>query len=125
MRLEALVSDLIAIGVPGASIAHRTARFELRAAHGLADVEAGVPLHTDALLRVARVAKTYFGSLAALLASEGRLDRDDSDGAHALADYLPDPLGRIESTDRISVRQLLEHTSGVPDYFGEAIAPRW
>jgi CubicO group peptidase (beta-lactamase class C family) len=60
----------------------------------LADVDAGVPLRIDALLRVASVAKAYLGSLAALLASEGRLDLDDRDGAHALADYLPETLGR-------------------------------
>jgi D-alanyl-D-alanine carboxypeptidase len=124
-RLEGLVARLIDAGVPGASIAYRSPRFVLRAAQGLADVDAGVPLRTDALLRVASVAKTYLGSLAALLASEGRLDLDDSDGAHALADYLPETLGRVEYAERITVRQLLDHTSGVPDYFGEAIGPGW
>jgi D-alanyl-D-alanine carboxypeptidase len=125
VRLEGLLARLIADGVPGASIAYRSPRFELRAAQGLADVDAGVPLNTDALLRVASVAKTYLGSLAALLVSEGRLDLDNSDGAHALADYLPETIGRVQYAERITVRQLLDHTSGVPDYFGETIAPRW
>jgi D-alanyl-D-alanine carboxypeptidase len=120
-----LLASLTARGVPGASIAYRSPRFELRAAHGLSDVAAGVPLRADALVRVASVAKTYLGSLAALLASEGRLDLDDGDGAHALGDYLPETLGRVEYADRITVRQLLDHTSGVPDYYGETLGPRW
>ncbi|HYO97273.1 MAG TPA: serine hydrolase domain-containing protein [Polyangiaceae bacterium] len=123
--LESSALALVTSGAPGASLAYRTSRFQVRMARGLADTAAGVPLRPDALLRVASVAKPYLGALAALLATEGRLDLDNTDGAHTLADYLPQTVGRIEYADRITVRQLLNHTSGVPDYFGEAIGPAW
>jgi D-alanyl-D-alanine carboxypeptidase len=124
-QLERAAESLVARGAPGASIAYQTERFELRLARGLADIAARAPMSADGLVRVASVAKSYVGSLAALLATEGRLDLDNSDGAHALSDYLPETLQRIEHAERITVRQLLNHTSGIPDYYGESIGPAW
>jgi D-alanyl-D-alanine carboxypeptidase len=123
--LESSAQALVASGVPGAVFAYQTSRFELALASGLSDTQSGRQLRADALVRVASVGKTYVGALATLLATEGRLDLDNVDGRHALSDYLPETLGRIQYADRITVRQLLNHTSGIPDYFGEAIGPAW
>lgn len=48
-------------------------------------------------------------TVALQLVDEGRLSLDD-----AVADHLP---GVLPYDERITVRQLLSHTSGVPDYF--------
>jgi len=42
-----------------------------------------------------------------LLVNEGKVNFKDS-----IADYLPE----LEKFNEISVRQLLDHTSGLPDY---------
>jgi D-alanyl-D-alanine carboxypeptidase len=53
------------------------------------------------------ITKTFTGSLVLMLCEEQRLHLDDS-----LARWFP----RIAHADRISLRHLLDHTAGIPDY---------
>jgi len=53
------------------------------------------------------IAKTFTAALMLLLQEDGRLDLDDT-----LVRWFPG----VPSSDRISIRQLLNHTGGVPDY---------
>ena len=55
------------------------------------------------------ITKTFTASLVLLLCEQQRLQLDDS-----LARWFP----RIAHADRISLRQLLDHTAGIPDYGG-------
>jgi len=55
------------------------------------------------------ITKTFTAALVLQLRDEGRLTLDDR-----LARWLP----RITGSERISLRQLLNHTAGVPDYGG-------
>jgi D-alanyl-D-alanine carboxypeptidase len=55
------------------------------------------------------ITKTFTAVLLLQLVDEGRLDLDDS-----LARWFPG----IAHADRISVRRLLNHTAGIPDYGG-------
>jgi len=55
------------------------------------------------------ITKTFTASLILQLCEEGRLDLDDP-----LAKWFP----RIAQAARISLRQLLNHTAGIPDYGG-------
>ncbi|WP_224370973.1 serine hydrolase domain-containing protein [Hyalangium versicolor] len=117
--LEQQLSQLQQTGIPGVTVYWRSPRLAFSKSQGLADKGAGVPLRPDTLIRTGSVAKSYVGALATVLALEGKVDLDNTDGHHALADYLPETQGKIQYADRITVRQLLTHTSGVPDYFAE------
>jgi D-alanyl-D-alanine carboxypeptidase len=75
---------------------------------GMADIGAEVPVTRDTAFAIASISKTFTAALVMALAEEGRLGLDDR-----VADHLPD-LGLDQ---RISVRQLLDHTSGLHDYF--------
>src|SRR6478609_4038806 len=55
------------------------------------------------------ITKTFTATLVLALCEEGQLTLDDR-----LSTWLP----RIAHADRISLRQLLNHTSGIPDYGG-------
>jgi D-alanyl-D-alanine carboxypeptidase len=55
------------------------------------------------------ITKTFTAALLLLLSEEGRLSLDDR-----LARWFPS----IAGADRISLRQLLNHTAGIPDYGG-------
>jgi D-alanyl-D-alanine carboxypeptidase len=55
------------------------------------------------------ITKTFTAALLLLLGEEGRLSLDDR-----LVRWFPN----IAGADRISLRQLLNHTAGVPDYGG-------
>jgi D-alanyl-D-alanine carboxypeptidase len=75
---------------------------------GLANVKRKTPVETDTAFAIASVTKTYTGALIMALAHEGRLDLDARVGTIL-------PKTRIGA--KVTVRQLLDHTSGLPDYF--------
>jgi D-alanyl-D-alanine carboxypeptidase len=58
------------------------------------------------------ITKTFTATLILTLCEEGRLRLDDR-----LARWFP----RIAHADRISLRQLLNHTAGIPDYGGNRV----
>jgi D-alanyl-D-alanine carboxypeptidase len=61
---------------------------------------------------MASVAKTWYATVALLLAEEGALDLDAK-----LASYLaPSVLDGVPNADRVTLRQLMSHTSGIPDF---------
>jgi CubicO group peptidase (beta-lactamase class C family) len=72
--------------------------------YGKADWDLDVPLTPASRFRVASITKTFTGAAVAMLAERGKVSYDDP-----LATYVPDfPAG-----DRIKVRHLLRHASGV------------
>ena len=68
---------------------------------------------TQSVFRVASISKLITGVLTLKLASEGKIDLDDSIYKH-LKDF---PKKRIDGREvDITIRQLLNHTSGIRDY---------
>jgi D-alanyl-D-alanine carboxypeptidase len=75
---------------------------------GFADVDAKEPVTPTTAFAIASVTKTFTAALTLALADEGHFDIDDRVGA-----YLPE----LAIDRRITIRQLLDHTSGLRDYF--------
>ena len=75
---------------------------------GVADLLSGAPVTPDTAFAIASVTKTFTSALILGLAEDGRIDLDTS-----VRTYLPDL--RIDA--KVTVRQLLDHTSGLRDYF--------
>ncbi|MHB8958053.1 MAG: serine hydrolase domain-containing protein [Candidatus Limnocylindrales bacterium] len=99
-------------------------------AAGMADLAKGVPATPRTSFAIASVSKTFVAALVLLLAEDGRLSLDDP-----IAKWLPGLAddGRFAAR-RVSVRQLLDHTSGIADYTAsqafltvvtEDLARRW
>ncbi len=109
-RLQVALDDVRArLGIPGVSV---TVIFPDGSAwtgtSGRADVAGNKEVTPDTAFALASVSKTYTAALILALAGDGRIDLD----AAALS-YLPGAtLDR-----RITVRQLLNHTSGLDDFF--------
>jgi D-alanyl-D-alanine carboxypeptidase len=80
-------------------------------AAGWKDRAAQVPADPQALFKIGSISKLYIAAAAAKLVNSGRLSLDDT-----LADYLPELEGRIEYADRITLRMMLQHRSGIPNY---------
>lgn len=93
----------------GAVIVIRDGSVLVRGAWGLADLERGVPIRTDTAFNLASVSKQFTAMAIMLLAEEGRLSYDDP-----ITRFLPE-LSRFG--DERSVRHLLAHTAGLPDYY--------
>jgi CubicO group peptidase (beta-lactamase class C family) len=83
-------------------------------AYGVSDLELAVPATTGTIFQLASSSKPFAGVAVALLADEGKLAFDQSIG-----ELLP---GLPESWSAITVRQLLDHTSGLPDVFSDIAA---
>ena len=70
-----------------------------------------VPADPKALFKIASLSKLYVAAAAAKLVNDRSLSLDDT-----LADHLPELVGRIEYVNQISLRMLLQHRSGIPNY---------
>jgi CubicO group peptidase (beta-lactamase class C family) len=77
-------------------------------AYGMADVELSVPVTDSTVFEIGSISKEFVSTVVMQLVEEGRLGLDD--GIHEHLSFLPSEwLG-------VTVRQLLTHTSGIPDY---------
>ena len=95
--------------VPGASLlVIRDGETLVQKSYGLADLESGRRAGPETNYRLASVTKQFTAAAVLLLAEDGRLDIDDK-----LRRWLPS-LPAI--ADRITLRQLLIHRSGLIDY---------
>lgn len=81
-------------------------RLVFQGARGQAQLELGVPLAANQVFRIASITKIFTAATVVNLADHRRLSLDDK-----LARYLP----QIPNADRITLRQLLNHTAGVSD----------
>jgi len=112
--IDHVVRDTLAsTGVPAVSIAVvRDGRVVLARAWGKASDTLG-PARADMPFQIASNSKQFLAALLLRLADEGKLSLDDK-----VARWLPD----VSGADRIAVRQLLSHTSGVQDYWPQDYA---
>ena len=78
-----------------------------RAGYGMANLELDVPMTPESVLRIASVTKQFTAAAILQLQDQGLLDVHDPVSRH-LPDY---PHG-----DEITLHQLLNHTSGIPDF---------
>ncbi len=101
-------------GVPGISaaivLADGTA-LDLTA--GMADTALGAPMTSEGLLLQGSVGKTYVSAVALQLVHEGVLDLDAR-----VSEYLGGEswFARLPNHDQVTVRQLMNHTSGIVRY---------
>ena len=115
-------------GFPGA-----TAAFVLQdgtfgvAATGLADVEAGSPMTAQSRMLSASIGKTFVGAAAMALARDGVLDLNAP-----VSRWLGDRQWfiRLPNHETITLRHLLNHTSGLPDHvhldrFATEVSRKW
>ena len=75
---------------------------------GVRDLESGQPMHPGDRTRIASAAKAFSGAVALSLVSKDRLSLNDTIG-----ERLP---GLPKTWHEITLRQLLNHTSGIPDF---------
>ncbi|MFE2011511.1 serine hydrolase domain-containing protein [Streptomyces sp. NPDC059491] len=104
------MDDVRRAGVPGVFGEVRDGGQVWRGASGVADVETGRPVRASMRQRVGSVTKTFTAVAVMQQVERGRIRLDAPIG-----DYLPG-LVPGERGRRITVRMLLNHTSGIPDY---------
>ncbi|SEE76422.1 serine hydrolase domain-containing protein [Jiangella alba] len=109
--LERALAEVHEAGAPGAVVEVRDGDEVWSAAAGDRDPtdHRPEPVEPTDLVRIGSVTKSMLTTVVLQLVDEGRLGLDDP-----VAEHLPDVLPYDEP---ITVRQLLSHTGGVPDFF--------
>ena len=80
-----------------------------QAAYGMANLETGETLTTDHRFHFGSAGKQFTGLAVLMLYEEGLLELDDPIGKH-----LPE---LAQFGDEVTIRRLLHHMSGIPDYY--------
>ncbi|MDQ6820153.1 MAG: beta-lactamase family protein [Actinomycetota bacterium] len=109
-RVQRDLRELVAApgGPPGAiATLFREGRTTVLTA-GVADVGTRRPPRATDYMRIASIAKAFSGAVTLELVRRGRLRLDDT-----IARRLP---GLPRAWGRVTIRELLDHTSGLPDY---------
>lgn len=78
---------------------------------GYKNRENKVPADPHALFKIASVGKLYNALAVTKLVYSGKLSLNKT-----LADYLPELKGRIENADKITMKMMVQHRSGIPNY---------
>jgi D-alanyl-D-alanine carboxypeptidase len=108
--LQAAVDAVQHAGMPGVFAEVREGPNVWRGVSGVADVETGRPVTADMRHRVGSITKTFTAAAVMRQVESGRVELDAP-----ISRYLP-RLVPGERGDKITVRMLLNHTSGLPDY---------
>ncbi|MED1093553.1 serine hydrolase domain-containing protein [Bacillus paramycoides] len=104
--------DTLQLGYPG--ILAKTSEYgkTWSYAAGIADLRTKKPMKTDFRFRIGSVTKTFVATVLLQLAGENRLNLDDS-----IEKWLPGVIqGNGYDGKQITIRQILNHTSGIADY---------
>jgi len=70
-----------------------------------------IPANPHALFKIASITKLYVAVATTKLVKDKRLSLDKT-----LADYFPELVGRIENADKITLRMMVQHRSGIPNF---------
>lgn len=119
--VRAIDADLAAHPkIPGEAVSVRASGLDVEAARGYADVAGKVPLSVETPFRIASITKTFVAAAVLRLVEQGKVALDAS-----ITEFLaPATVARLArggyEPDEITVRELLDHTSGLFDYAGSA-----
>ena len=108
-RLDELVRRFQDVNqTPGALIGIWSPQGTYISPTGVADVTTKAPLELDMQFKIASQTKSFTGNLALQLVSEGEVDLDD---------HISKWIDGVPNGDKITIRMLLNHTSGLADGF--------
>ncbi|MBO2447356.1 beta-lactamase family protein [Actinomadura barringtoniae] len=112
-RLREVMTRLTTVdGGPGALVQVRDRRGSAVLTSGVADVKSQAPVRGDSTFRIGSMSKMFVATTVLQLVGEHRVSLDAP-----VERYLPGVIRGADNDGReISVRQLLQHTSGLPDY---------
>src|SRR5215468_6597639 len=107
--LQRDLDAITATGVPGVLAEVRTGGRQLRGTSGVANLDRRTPVNANGFFRIGSNTKTFVSVVVLQLVAEHRLSLDDTVGH-----WLP---GVVHGDgNKITVRELLQHTSGLHNY---------
>ena len=112
-KVKAVLKKYTAMGIPGLALTVYNRDFGYwSVAEGWSNVEKEIPLTPEHLFYLQSVSKTYMAVAILQLYEQGKLDLNDP-----ISNYLDYPwLSDKEGIEQITIKMLLNHTSGLPEY---------
>ncbi|HLM01549.1 MAG TPA: serine hydrolase [Pyrinomonadaceae bacterium] len=109
-KIDALLKQYYDYGqFNGSILITENGRVVYKKGFGMANMEWNIPNGTDTKFRIASVTKQFTAAIVLQLVEEGKIRLDGK-----ITDYLTDY--RKDTGGKVTVHQLLNHTSGIPDY---------
>ncbi len=106
---RAIRADMARHPIPGLALeVIRNGKCVKRAGYGMADLEWRAPVRPETVFEIGLITKQFTAAGILLLAQEGKLSVDDRIAVHL--------TNTPESWKNITIRHLLTHTSGIPNY---------
>jgi len=117
-RLQVALDDLHDLGITGVQGLTRVDGDTTRARAGVGDLERGTPVPLNGYFRMGSNTKTFISVVVLQLVGEGKLSLDDT-----VERWLPGTVaGNGNDGSRITIRNLLQHTSGLYNYTNDITA---
>lgn len=104
MSRDEIPGAIVGIWVPG--------RGTWVVARGVSNLENNTPMKVNDRVRIASITKTFVATVVLQLVDEGRLSLDDT---------IDRFVTRVPNGDAITIRQLLNHTSGLYDFIFDPV----
>ena len=109
---EAIDSFYVNDSLPGIIVGVWTPDFTYKKTVGKADLKTGVDRNFDDKIRIGSITKTFVATVILQLVDENKIGLDDR-----LDKYYPD----YPNSANITIRQMLDMTSGIPDYIEDPV----
>src|SRR3954467_7903138 len=106
--LQRDLDAVVTAGAPGVILFVRDGNRITRLSAGIGDIAHKAPMRPAHHFKIASLTKTYTATVVLQLVGEGKVGLDDT-----VQRWLP---GVVPNGDGITIRQLLNHTSGPPDF---------
>ncbi len=103
-----VVKSLPIDGPGGSLLIMRNGKIEYEKAYGFADVENKIPNTVSTVFQIGSVSKEMTAAAILMLVEQGKLSLDDT-----LTKFIPD---FIEPANKVTIKNLLIHNSGIPNY---------
>ncbi len=117
-KVKAIFKEYIEMGIPGLALTvynEETGFWSY--ADGVSNIEKKIHLTNNHLFYLQSVSKTYMAVVILQLYERGKLNLEDK-----MVDFLNyDWLSAIEGSEKITIKMLLNHTTGLPEYTTDAI----
>ena len=111
-KYQPMLDNLVSKHIPGAVLLVESKHGRFTGSAGFKDLEKKQPMTTDVVMPNGSAGKKLTALLIALLVDEGIVDLDSP-----ISKYLDkELLGKIQYSNRMTLRHLLNHTSGIFEY---------
>ncbi|MFI7678982.1 serine hydrolase domain-containing protein [Actinophytocola sp. NPDC049390] len=116
--VQAVIDDFVADGAPGAMVYAQDRHHRWSVASGTRELGTDRPIRPRDRVRVASNTKMFVAAVVLRLVQDGEVELDAP-----VEEYVPGLVaGNGYDGTKITVRQLLQHTSGMADYVADVLA---